>query len=317
MSKQNINWWLNSYFYIAISLILGITTLRHPEIYLIFILICLFSLKKNKATNVFILAYITGLIVATREEKLTCLKKTLISRQAVIEGKILNIEKNNSYKIKNKIISINEPIDKKFIPTELYTSQNKAKVGDRFRSMIGFGQTEIDFFWQPFLNNFSSDKNHSLQEKHFEIKNNIEKNLEELTIKNLNTICWGESNTYSLTNIYRLESLGCQHLLARSGLHLSPIICIVNLSQNIFFIIISIFALIYYALISSCSPSFLRAIVIAIIFLINTLISFKNKKTAIFLQSIILILIFQPYLIYSISFQLSFALTAGLYFLSF
>ena len=122
-----------------------------------------------------------------------------------------------------------------------------------------------------------------------------------------------QKNIHELTN---LENLGCQHLLARSGLHLLPITYLLLISRNRLWALFSIFILLYYSAISNCSYSFLRAIIISIIFLLNIFLNFKNRRQAIYYQALIIFLIIDTQALFSISFQLSFALVAGLYFLT-
>jgi predicted membrane metal-binding protein len=74
--------------------------------------------------------------------------------------------------------------------------------------------------------------------------------------------------------------------------------------------------LILYALCSASSFSFLRAIIITILFYFWQLLGFKTNKKLIFSQSLIITIILWPQAIFTASFQLSFTLVAALYFLT-
>ena len=314
MMKKNIKWWLSCHLNCCITLILGIININNSYTYfLTLIIFILFSIsKKNKSLIVF-LAYFTGIIVGYKDLKIINLQKKIITRKSCIEAQVTKIVANKSIKVNIKNIKINEPISTNYLKDELYTARTGAKIGDYIRTSTSNYSSNINFIWQPFLN---YKKNHKKLISSHEIKANYETDLDESAQKISNSLCWGENCSKNINELTNLENLGCQHLLARSGLHLLPITYLLLISRNRLWALFSIFILLYYSAISNCSYSFLRAIIISIIFLLNIFLSFRNRRQAIYYQALIIFLIIDSQALFSISFQLSFALVAGLYFLT-
>ena len=317
MIKKNIKWWLSCHLNCCIALILGIININHSSTFFLtlIIFILFLILKKNKNLIVF-LAYFTGIIVGYKDLKIINLQKKIITRKSSIEAQVTKKLVNKSIKVNIKNIKINEPISTNYLKDELYTARTGAKIGDYIRTSTSNYSSNINFIWQPFLNYKKNNKNHRNLISSHEIKTNYKIDLNESAQKISDSLCWGESCSKDIRELTNLENLGCQHLLARSGLHLLPITYLLLISKNRLWALFSIFILLYYSAISNCSYSFLRAIIISVIFLLNIFLSFKNRRQAIYYQALIIFLIIDTQALFSISFQLSFALVAGLYFLT-
>lgn len=122
-----------------------------------------------------------------------------------------------------------------------------------------------------------------------------------------------------LKNDFRISSIS--HILAVSGMHVAYIVIGMNLllkskiSKNKTKIIIIIF-LVFYMFITGFSPSVVRACVMQILILIAGLVHRKNDTMNSLSLSLILILIYNPFLIMNIGLQFSYIGTIGILFLN-
>ncbi|SMB90819.1 competence protein ComEC [Desulfonispora thiosulfatigenes DSM 11270] len=118
------------------------------------------------------------------------------------------------------------------------------------------------------------------------------------------------------------QKLGIVHIFAVSGLHVGYIlgaylllskVCKISPTFNLFFAIILLF---FYSLITGLSPSVIRASLMSILVLLGTnLLKYKDFYTII-ASSALVILIFNPLALFTISFQLSFITVWGLVYFS-
>lgn len=107
------------------------------------------------------------------------------------------------------------------------------------------------------------------------------------------------------------------HILAISGLHITYLISITVLCSKIFFgkrisYIISIFVTILYMFVTGFAPSIVRAVIMGVIFLISKIFHKANDTWNNIAISSLLILIFNPYSILNVGFQLSYGGTIGI-----
>ncbi len=121
------------------------------------------------------------------------------------------------------------------------------------------------------------------------------------------------------------SSAGAMHVLAVSGLHVGIIYMVIGLIfgflkrignwGNFLFTSISLILIWFYALVTGLSPSVLRASTMFSLILISEAINRdSNIYNSLGLAAFILLL-FNPYLIYSVGFQLSFAAVFGIVYL--
>jgi predicted membrane metal-binding protein len=308
---QKISWLINNYLLSIFALILGILSFYFYYLFFVFFSLLIFFYPK-KFYQIILIAYILGLILATRQTLKENIIAKLAERNSNISASIKNITTANYQKIEVQEIKINEKIDSKFIPNFFYTQNQRLKIGNIVRYKINKNFN----FWQ----NFVSIKKDSRLTNFFSVSNQIKEKFDNAvcqeTQKTCNTIFWGYNAKAKIHELYCLDKLGCQHLMARSGLHLTPINAIFFLIKNKISTILGITMLILYALCSASSFSFLRAIIITILFYFWQLLGFKTNKKLIFSQSLIITIILWPQAIFTASFQLSFTLVAALYFLT-
>jgi ComEC/Rec2-related protein len=309
---HKISWLINKHLLSIFFLILGILSFFYNYLFFVFILIFIIFYHK-KCSFIISLAYLLGFILATRQSIKEKVIQQIASRNAIIDAQIKNITKVNSNKVDLQKIKINEKIRPKFIPAYFYTKCKKLKIGN----IIKFSINKDFKFWQ---NNVSIKKD-SESANLFSISNCLKEEFDKSvsldTKKTCDSIFWGYNITPTVNELYCLDKLGCQHLMARSGLHLAPINAIFFLSQNKISTLLGIIILIFYALLSASSYSFWRAIIITILFYIWQLLGLKINKKLIFSQSLIITTILWPQAIFTASYQLSFGLVAALYFLVF
>lgn len=308
---QKTFWLINHYFLCVLFLILGILNVFFNYLFIVSFFLIIFFYKK-KFNSIILLAYILGLVLATRHKFIEKTIDIIANRNSIIAAEIKNITKNNAYKIDLQQIKINEKINSRFIPNFLYTKDQKLKIGN----WIKFSINKKFKFWQNYVFIQNDKQTESFYSKFNKHKINFDNNISQETKKVCDAIFWGYSTKSQLTEMYCLDKLGCQHLMARSGLHLVPINAIFSLSKSKINLILTILTLIGYMLTSSASYSFLRAILIALIIYFCRLIGLKANRELIFCQSLIIIIILWPESIFTASFQLSFTLVAALYFLT-
>ena len=309
---QKISWLVNQYLLSIFFLILGILSFFYNYLFFIFILLLIIFYHK-KCSLIIILAYILGSVLAIRNDLKEKVINQIAKRNSIIKAQIKNITRTNSHKIELQKIKINENINSKFLPDYFYTRYKKLKIGN----IINFSINQDFKFWQNYvftkknteLANFFSVTN--------KLKEEFDKSVSVDAKKTCDTIFWGYNIKPKLKELYCLDKLGCQHLIARSGLHLAPINAIFFFSKNKISTLIGIIMLIFYAMSSASSYAFWRAIMITILIYFWQIIGLKVNKKLIFMQTLIITIIIWPKAIFTASFQLSFSLVAGLYFLVF
>lgn len=107
------------------------------------------------------------------------------------------------------------------------------------------------------------------------------------------------------------------HILAISGLHITYLISITVLCSKVFFgkrisYFISIFITILYMFITGFAPSVVRAVIMGVMLLISKILHKPNDTWNNIAISSLLILIFNPYNVLNIGFQLSYGGTIGI-----
>ncbi|QYE98527.1 ComEC/Rec2 family competence protein [Paraclostridium sordellii] len=153
----------------------------------------------------------------------------------------------------------------------------------------------------------------------FKFKERISKSIKYLykdKSKFINSILIGEKENIDKETKEIFSKTGVSHILALSGLHVSVLITIIGYSiggiNNFYkFILISIILCVYSLMVGQ-SPSIVRAIYYSLISYLGIFI-FKRPDGISSLSFIgIILLINNPYIIYNISFQLSFLATLSI-----
>lgn len=132
----------------------------------------------------------------------------------------------------------------------------------------------------------------------------------------LKTFILGDKRNINQNIIESYQKLGVSHLLAISGMHVSFLSMILlkilkKLNVKIRYSIVMLF-LIFYLFLTNYTISILRATMQFILFSINKLFNLKIKNINIMLLIISIVLIYNPYYIYDVSFLFSFSISFSL-----
>lgn len=255
---------------------------------------------------------------------------TAIIEQIDIKYNYVNVKIKTKY-IDNKKVNIN---------TILKLYDENVEVGDEISAKLKFSKIKnsknfdsINFYKSQniFLNSsilelYSIKRNNKFIGKLNEIKYKVAKNNKNILSNDtgdfVNAITLGLKNDLSdeIKNVFNIT--GTSHIFALSGLHISIIgICIFYLLKYLKFykyanILTIIFLFLYYFMINN-SFSMLRAIIMFSIFLIADLLNRYNDSLSSLSLAFIIILILNPFSIFSIGFLLSFLSVLGIMVASF
>ena len=114
---------------------------------------------------------------------------------------------------------------------------------------------------------------------------------------------------------------GLIHILSVSGAHIALVAGLIRWFGNQLRLgsrtttIVAVLAIVFYACISGFTPPVIRSMIMGIISLLAVLVERESYAPAALAVTALGMLVYQPLLLYDISFQLSFAATAGLVFL--
>ena len=332
-------------FCVFISLILGITFSKYIlqtniPILIIFIIILFSGLTlailkgKIKLFLVFLLSFILGFAFFVLELKTYSNESFYVEN---IEARVSNISRvNEKYQlVVLDNIKINEEEKSFNIAILNYNTSNLFSVGDVIKGSTQLKKVNLfnsDYFNSTYYRNniqfYANAKtkdfvvlnnNLKFNEKiQIAVKDKLNKNLTEENSAIAYSMVFGDKTEISSDIKTTFSKTGISHILAISGLHVG-ILCAVLLF--IFkkcklnkFVSLALLAtiLILYCYLCSFAPSVVRASIMA---LILTSANVFNKKydplSAIGLAGII-ILIFKPFYVFDIGFQLSFACVIGI-----
>ena len=300
-------------------------------------------IKKEVLFLIILISIISNLIVIYQNNKYNSLYKNIneIEGEAVVISSKKEKEYTNSYKIRINFLNKN----KKYKDTCLYLNVNKKnsidlQYGNKIKFVGEFVEPEVarnygGFNYKEYLksikiygtikansvNVIGKDKVNVISK----IANYnyliIEKKLDNLFKKDISGLIKGivlgdKSNIdEDIEENFRIS--GISHILAVSGLHVSYIIFAFNLlfkksfgKRNVKFIIILF--LIFYMFLTGFSPSIVRASIMNIIILGSGLFHRKNDLATSVSLSLLIILIYNPFLIENIGLQFSYMATIGI-----
>ncbi len=164
------------------------------------------------------------------------------------------------------------------------------------------------------------DNNESL---YYKMKNNIYDNIKNLkSEKYLRTFLLGDKSLLDEKIVDGYRTLGISHLFAISGMHITflsglllSILKKLKVEENKrYYITISF--LLFYLFLLGLSPSVLRAVIFFLLFSINNIYYFYIKPVNIFILTLSISLIINPYYIFDVGFLYSFSISFSLIFFS-
>lgn len=150
--------------------------------------------------------------------------------------------------------------------------------------------------------------------------NNLFYYLKNIVIKKCNnpyikTFILGDTSSLNSRILNNYRNIGISHLFALSGMHISLFSSIllkllkkIKVKEKKRYFLVSIILMIYLFL-TGISPSILRAIIFFILFSINKIYYFYIKSINIFILTVVLSLLINPWFIYEVSFQYSFSIS--------
>lgn len=169
------------------------------------------------------------------------------------------------------------------------------------------------------VKSYEKISNNLFYSKIFEFKHNISKTINYLykdKSEFINSILIGEKEGIDKNQKEIFSKTGVSHVLALSGLHVSILITIIGYSvggiNNFYKLILGGAILLIYSIMVGQSPSIVRAIVCSLIAYLAVFIQEKvdGISSLSFIGSILVIR--NPYIIYNVSFQLSFLATLSI-----
>ena len=300
-------------------------------------------LKKEAIVLIILSSIISNSIVIYQNKKYDSVFKNIyeIDGEAIVISSKMEKEYNNLYKI--KISYLNK--SSKYKDSSLYLKVNKKnsldlQYGDKVKIKGEFIEPEVarnygGFNYKEYLkslkiygtikaNNIKvigKDKVNIISKLSNSIYLKIEEKLDNLFEKNVSGIIKGivlgdKSNIdEDIQENFRIS--GISHILAVSGMHVSYIILVINLifkksfgKRKTKFIIIVF--LIFYMFLTDFSPSIVRASLMNIIILVAGFFHRKNDLATSISLSLLIILIYNPFLIKNIGLQFSYMATIGI-----
>ena len=150
----------------------------------------------------------------------------------------------------------------------------------------------------------------------YSIKNLINNHISKYKSKSyLSTFILGDKNNIDKDIIKTYQSNGTSHLLAISGMHVSLLGCLIifilkklKVSENNSLIITTLF-LLFYMLLTGCSASVERSVLLFSLITINKIFKFDLKLLNLFILTFIIILFNNPYFIFDTGFIYSFTIS--------
>lgn len=196
---------------------------------------------------------------------------------------------------------------------------------DRATYMVGTGQqvwasTATDAAGLP-LEFTVLDSEQSAQSFLLGITRTCKQTLQDLLPENVSSlmvaVLFGDTSLLSSADYTNLQRAGMSHMVAVSGMHLSILVGFLYLTCSKMVGTIAAIPLILCMIpMAGSSPSILRAAIMTIITCLCFLLRREGSGLTSYGGALLILLVINPYAIYSLSFQLSFASTLGILVLS-
>ena len=306
-------------------------------------LYALFS--RNKTTNIVLISYILGVICSLIQTK-PIIYEQLLNKELTFSGTISSIKTTDdirnliidvdhvtdsatshnipSFKCRVSIPSLNPFLEMgnrvSFRGTINYI-QDKRDLPDEFDIVKHLNQQGI--YTQTFIQPediIISGNNDNLIWNIKRFRADVTHIISSLPISDeciefLNATITGDASMISDDQRLKYSSTGLAHILALSGLHVGIITFFIAIllfpidfiGRRKFKFIITIILLWTYALMTGCSPSVTRAVIMASIFFLSLILQRHHSPYNSLCFAAIIILVFSPDSLYNIGFQLSFA----------
>jgi len=193
--------------------------------------------------------------------------------------------------------------------TGTFKEPNKNSVFNLFNYRNYLKSKKINWIFN--IENFEIIENNNI---FYNLKNNIINRVNKLNNKYLNTFILGNNELDD--DIYSVyQSNGISHLFAVSGMHISLITLIlitilkrITKNKKILYLLVSIF-LIFYMFLTNFSPSVIRSSLLFIGLSINKVFKLDLNVLDIVFIILDILLIYNPYYFYNISFLFSFTIS--------
>ncbi len=312
----------------------SILLLNFNRIYLIVLftlsitLFLLFLFNTKKLKYIFIpLFLIIGLTIVTFYDY-TIESSKVDYYKASIQGRVFEVRTNGV--VIEDVTVANKKINGNMI---IFTNDN-FNIGDIIYSYEQVNKIEYDctdsyinsLYDKNIFHSCTSDKFVKISTSKLSVSEKIKINTRYLYNKYLKKesgdiaygMVFGDTSMMDTELRYGLSKTGLNHIFAVSGLHigiLASFIFWINKKLKIkgaFNIILTMVALILYNVLCGYSPSMVRATIMMLILLFGNEYGFKNDALSRLALSGIIILLYKPYSMFTISFQLSFFAVFGL-----
>ena len=170
-----------------------------------------------------------------------------------------------------------------------------------------------------YIENYKVLGNNKIYEALYNIKYYISSTLRYLYKTNsdfLNSVMLGQKEDLSQDENLMFSTTGTSHIIAISGLHTgilsALIIFIIGRINKVYKLILLSIVMLLYSIMVGNSPSILRSIMFMIILYLGFFLERKDDKISTLSFIGILLVVNNPYIIYNISFQLSFLATLSI-----
>ncbi|MFA7366923.1 MAG: DNA internalization-related competence protein ComEC/Rec2 [Bacilli bacterium] len=312
---------LNNYFLIALGMVFNILTYVSLIFIIVLALYIFYVYKKNRliATLMIFLGFLFLLRIVTLENR-------DIKISANLEGQVTSLEEKQYY---NRLIVKNK---KQKVMIYDYDFQD-IKIGDiievdGYEAVIESNRVWNGFDYSKYLRHNNIDyvikaENIIVLSNKFHlniIKDKVFKyfmeNYEGESLTFLNALLLGDDSYLTEDFKDTLKVNGILHLFAISGSHIALFILLLNMAfkkigfnDDTISVCIVIF-LIFYLIITSFSPSILRASLVYFAVLINKKLKLKFSSIDLLSIVFIMLILYNPYYIYNTGFVLSFLVSS-------
>lgn len=309
---------LNNYFIIGFYLLLFLITLNNLWAFIILAIYGVYIFRKNK-----LISYLSlGLMIIILARFIYFESISEYHENNIEEGKVVELVKKEQYqRIKIKVNRNYVLIyDYDFYDLEIgdvIKVEGKTLSSDKARIENGFNNQEY-LKHQKITNSILSKnirvikKTYSLRKIKIIFQKYLENNFQKESLSFLKAIIIGDSDGFDSKFSQAIIDNGILHLFAISGLHISLFIGLIyqlfnylNIEEKYIEIIACVF-LFLYLIITSFSPSVIRASLIYYFSLINKKGKLGFSSLDIIVIIFIMLIIINPYYMYNLGFILSF-----------